>query len=417
MSRSSAACDLPRRTQKSDFGPAGVFAAVAACACLQACSQAPEPPLPVAGTGAPSASTTKASDSSAAGKSTSPAVVGNGPTSAANASSMARPAAAVAGKGGSGAAAMSSASGASAATGMAAAAGANASQAASPAAAGSEAAVASAVAGAGSAAGSGGAAGASAQSRPPLSSRYKAKHVADPSLPKHTIYRPEDLSMVAEPMPIVVWGNGGCLGDGEQVAPVLDAAAAYGILVIASGDPGGTDFTEASWMLDAVTWAVAENSRAGSQYEGKLDTHAISAQGLSCGGIEAVTVSSDPRVTSTILWSSGIFSDGSLGATKDALTKLHGPTAWITGGPSDVAYDNAVDDYSKVPDTIPAVLAHYGDVGHGAMLEKADEMAGVLASWIDAAHYDMAEAKHWFVGPDCGLCMQSPWKIESKNWP
>ncbi|HEV7762283.1 MAG TPA: hypothetical protein VGO78_24915, partial [Acidimicrobiales bacterium] len=181
--------------------------------------------------------------------------------------------------------------------------------------------------------------------RPPLEPRYTAVVEADAGLPNHTVYRPQDLSTVTDDMPIVVWGNGGCFANGTLFQTFLQPLAAHGVLVIASGAPGGSGTSTSQMLLDAIDWAVAENGRAGSKYQGRLDTDAISAQGQSCGGLEAIDAARDPRVDSTVLWNSGLFNGGD----KSALERLHSPTAWFTGGPSDIAYANTVDDYGRVP--------------------------------------------------------------------
>ena len=55
-----------------------------------------------------------------------------------------------------------------------------------------------------------------------------------------------------------------------------------------------------------------------------------SAMGQSCGGLEAIEASSDPRVDSTVLWNSGIFASGGIGGVdKTALTRLHGPDGLV----------------------------------------------------------------------------------------
>jgi hypothetical protein len=246
-----------------------------------------------------------------------------------------------------------------------------------------------------------------------------ALYETDTGLAGHTIYRPRDLATVTKPMPIVVWGNGGCMGDGTGFAGMLTPLAATGVLVLANGTPGGSGSTTYQQLIQSVDFAVRENSRTGSKYFGKLDTNAISAQGQSCGGIQAIQAAADPRIKSTILWNSGLFANGTLGAGKDALTRLHGPTAWLDGGTSDIAYANAVDDYAKVPDNIPAVHGSYGNVGHGGLFfqaGRAREMATVNRYWLDATLYNDAAAKAQFVGTNCGLCSGTQWRIQSKNW-
>jgi pimeloyl-ACP methyl ester carboxylesterase len=256
--------------------------------------------------------------------------------------------------------------------------------------------------------------------RPPLSQRYTAIYEEDARLSGHTVYRPQNLSAVTESMPIVVWGNGACRADGTWFQEFLQPLAAHGVLVIASGRPGGSGSTTSDMLIDAIDFAVAENSRIGSQYRGRLDVDNITAMGQSCGGLEAIDASRDPRVDSTILWNSGIFASGGVGGVgKDALTRLHGPVAWLNGGPSDIAYANALDDYQRVPSSVPAVFGAYGDVGHMAMFTDPAierEIIGVAADWLDATLYDNATARAQFVGANCGLCSGTEWAMQSKNW-
>jgi dienelactone hydrolase len=219
-------------------------------------------------------------------------------------------------------------------------------------------------------------------------------------------------------MPVMVWGEGGCAANGTMNSGLLLAVAAKGVLVIASGAPGGSGQTNADMLVQGINWAVAENTRDGSKYQGKIDSAKVSAQGFSCGGLEAIGVAArDRRVGSTILWSSGIFPSGSMGGvSKSALNQLRTPTAWLHGGPSDIAYQNALDDYAKVPSAVPAVLGQYGNVGHGGMLGRTAEISTVIKAWLDATLYADATAKAQFVGPNCGLCRGTQWTMQSKNW-
>ena len=241
----------------------------------------------------------------------------------------------------------------------------------------------------------------------------------DSGIPGHTVYRPTNLAEVADPMPIVVWGNGACRADGTWFQEFRQPLSAHGVLVIASGLPGGSGTTDSDMLIDAIDWAVAENGRAGSKYFGRLDTDAITAMGQSCGGLEAIDASSDPRVASTVLWNSGIFATGGIGGVdKSALNELHAPVGWFTGGTSDIAYSNAVDDYQRVPSDIPAVLGHYDNLGHTGLFTDPDverHIVGVAAQWLDATLFDNA-ARAQFVGSDCGLCSGTEWNMQSKNW-
>jgi hypothetical protein len=125
-------------------------------------------------------------------------------------------------------------------------------------------------------------------------------------------------------------------------------------------------------------------------------------------------------VASTVLWNSGIFPSGGLGGVdKTALNRLHAPVAWFTGGTSDIAYSNAVDDYRRVPAGVPAVIGHYGNVGHmGLFTDPAveREIVGVAAQWLDATLFGNAAARRQFVGSGCGLCSGTEWVMQSKGW-
>src|SRR6185436_20676629 len=80
---------------------------------------------------------------------------------------------------------------------------------------------------------------------------------------------------------------------GKQGAPKGDAKGAP------KGDgkqaPAGPA-TKSSQLIDAINWALAENSRKGSPYNGKLDASKIAVMGMSCGGIQSYAVATDPRV-------------------------------------------------------------------------------------------------------------------------
>jgi hypothetical protein len=58
--------------------------------------------------------------------------------------------------------------------------------------------------------------------------RFK-KVEGDPSVPGHTVYRPENLSGFGSrnPMPVVTWGNGGCANSSQGFANFLAEIASH----------------------------------------------------------------------------------------------------------------------------------------------------------------------------------------------
>jgi hypothetical protein len=107
-------------------------------------------------------------------------------------------------------------------------------------------------------------------------------------------------------------------------------------------------------LLDAMDWAIKQNGESSSPFYNRLDTTKIAVMGQSCGGLQALAVSHDPRVMTTVVWNSGALPAGSTSpalkqsaGNKDSLNLLHGPVAYFIGGPSDVA--------SPMPRTTPRV--------------------------------------------------------------
>ena len=157
---------------------------------------------------------------------------------------------------------------------------------------------------------------------------YKAILWGEPSLQTHAIFRPRDLRPFGpqNPLPIVAFGNGGCRNTSGEFRNILSEIASQGFLVAAIGPAGNAvvmggedrqNMSIATQLLDAVTWAVAENSRAGSPYYQKLAATKIAVTGQSCGAQQAIEVSGDPRVTTTVALSQGI-NMGQPGAARGA---------------------------------------------------------------------------------------------------
>ena len=67
----------------------------------------------------------------------------------------------------------------------------------------------------------------------------KAIMEVDPTLAKHTVYRPNDMNAVGSAkLPIMAWGNGACAADGNAFRLFLTEIASHGYLVIANGPIG-----------------------------------------------------------------------------------------------------------------------------------------------------------------------------------
>jgi len=277
----------------------------------------------------------------------------------------------------------------------------------------------------------------------PGSGRFAAMKEEVASLPRHVVYRPKDLAALGQTkLGVVAWGNGGCSDDAASSRFHLLEIASHGYLVIASGGilsgPGAPPRepreprpappqgqlppprTQVSDLTDAIDWALAENTRAGSPYFGRIDPAQIAYSGWSCGGVQALQVANDPRVKTLVIHNSGILNSGPTnmtGATvgKEVLQTLHTPVIYILGGPKDIAYENGMDDFSRISH-VPVATANL-PVGHGGTFNEPNggAAASVAVSWLNWQLRGDAQSAKRFVGEDCGLCKDAQWSLQRKQ--
>jgi hypothetical protein len=276
----------------------------------------------------------------------------------------------------------------------------------------------------------------------PGTGRFPAMKEEVGSLPRHVVYRPRDLAALGRTkLGVVAWGNGGCSDDGASSRFHLLEIASHGYLVIASGrilsGPGAPPReprparqpgqiqpprTEASDLTDAVNWALAENQRQGSPYVGRIDPAQIAYSGWSCGGLQALQVAKDSRVKTLVIHNSGVLNDNprtipGMDVRKDVLQTLHTPVIYILGGPTDIAYPNGMDDFKRIAH-VPIAMANL-PVGHGGTFLEPNggAAASVAVSWLNWQLRGDAESGKRFLGDNCGLCQDTRWSFERKQFP
>jgi hypothetical protein len=277
----------------------------------------------------------------------------------------------------------------------------------------------------------------------PGTGRYPALKESVVTLPDHVVYRPADLGKVgSKKLGLYLFGNGACSNDGASSRLHLLEIASHGYLAIAPGKirngPGAVPDepaakpsqenpahlpkppTTSADLLTALDWALAQNADPKSALYGKIDVKAIALSGFSCGGLQALQIAGDPRVKTLVVMNSGVFKDATQGingiqVNKSLLAKIHTPTLYILGGPTDIAYANGMDDVERI-NHVPVYVGNL-DVGHGGTYWQPNggKAAAAVVAWLHWQLRGDTEAAKMFTGKDCGLCKDPEWKFVAKT--
>lgn len=255
---------------------------------------------------------------------------------------------------------------------------------------------------------------------------YKAIMQEYEGLEAHTVFMPQDLSKFNKknPLPVLVWGNGACTNSPWEHYKFLNEIASQGYLVIATGylpeneEPYRGDMSTPDQQVESIDWAIAQNADKNSPLYGKVNTKAICASGMSCGGLQTLFNCADKRITTYMICNSGLFIDSRAAMPnmpmpgKDQLKKVHGPIIYILGGETDIAYKNGMDDFHRINHQ-PAFAANY-PVGHGGTYREAHggEFRFPAIAWLNWQLKGDKEAAKMFQGENCGLSQREKWTVE-----
>ena len=225
--------------------------------------------------------------------------------------------------------------------------------------------------------------------------------------PDCTVFRPANL---AASTPIVLWANGRDQAP-ARYATMLDQLASRGFVVAAANAPRSGAGAEPLACLDYLT---AENGKAGSPYQGKLDLAKVGAAGHSMGGGSILMAGKDARIKATApimpYTAPGLgFVAGTQGEQKGPMLILSG-SADTTAAPA--THQKPVFDGANVP-VVWATLA--GAVHAAPAVNDSGELRPVVIAWFMAKLKNDVRSNALFAGPACGLCSANGWTVERRN--
>jgi len=238
---------------------------------------------------------------------------------------------------------------------------------------------------------------------------FKANYTEDASLPNHTIYAPKS-PPANEKLPVIVWGNGFCSGNGKMFYNFLNELSSYGFLIISNGKAslGGSGKENYKDLITSIDWV--KSNPAVKKY-GNVDTNTIIASGQSCGGAEASQASAtDSRINMTILFNA-------VGSYAAAAAKSKRPVAYFLGGPKDMAQTMGDRDFKQLPNGVPSLKASI-DIGHiGSYYQKnAGKMGKAATAFLRWKLKGDKSQRALFCNPSAeSTLVKAGFKIETKG--
>ena len=197
--------------------------------------------------------------------------------------------------------------------------------------------------------------------------------------------------------PVVLWNNG-AKSKLDRYMPLLTHLASHGFIVAAAEGNAGN----AAPMLQGLDYVTAENNRAGSPLQGKVDLTNVGATGHSFGGGAAIDAGADPRVdTITPIYP--------LATTSGS--RLRGPALFIAGQNDPTIVPIVVRTPYNQATQVPAIFAEQRGADHYSI----PALHGTITSWFRFHLMHDEQARGLYFGPNCTYCSSQFWSVYERN--
>lgn len=139
---------------------------------------------------------------------------------------------------------------------------------------------------------------------------------------------------------------------------------------------------------------------------------------MSCGGLQTLDNSADPRIKTLMICNSGLFINAGTAMPnmpmpqKEKLNDIKVPIIYILGGKEDIAYINGMDDFHRI-NHVPAMAVNL-PVGHGGTYAQphGGEFTVPAIGWLNWQLKGDKEAAKLFQGEACGMSQREGWTTE-----
>lgn len=291
---------------------------------------------------------------------------------------------------------------------------------------------------------------------------YKAVLDRSAEAPDFTLYHPANLDYAVQKegaLPLVVFSPGGCSFTSKHFENYLTEIASHGYMVVSVGtfdelsdeQIRSLGMTDTEYLVQAINVMEKLNADPKSAFYQKVNMKQVASMGQSCGGGQALTAAVDPRVTTTVALNSGfsrlkppfpvdepgskrpaagpvggyaqkVSEGGTYGKefggtmTQADLVKLHAPVVYLIGGPTDVAYPNANENYELI-NHVPVAMCNL-PVGHGATYaqQHGGAFAVITLKWLDWQMKGKTEESQFFLNEAYQKEKFSDWTVVHKNF-